>query len=85
MQANRKPRSPDERQDKGTQRAVLTLLLHEFPKQLTRDDLKWRGFGDAEALKQAIRSLDLVGLLWCEGEVVLPTLPARHFDWLELT
>jgi hypothetical protein len=48
---------------------VLALLLHEFPKQLTRDDLK-----------QAIRSLDLVGLLWCEGEVVLPTLPARHLD-----
>jgi hypothetical protein len=84
MQANRKPRSPDERQDKPTQRAVLTLLLHEFPKQLTRDDLRLRGFGDADPLKRAISSLDLVGLLWCEGEAVLPALPARHFDWLEL-
>ena len=65
------------------QRAVLAFLLHEFPKQLTRDDLKWRGFGEADALRQAIRNLSLTGLLWCEGEVVLPTLPARHFHWLE--
>jgi hypothetical protein len=84
MQANRRLRSPDERDDKRTQRAVLALVLHEFPAQMTRDDLKWRGFGDADTLKLAISSLDLVGLLWCEGEVVLPTLPARHFDWLEL-
>jgi hypothetical protein len=83
MQANRRLRSSDEREDKGTQRAVLALLLHEFPVQMTRDDLKWRGFGDAEALANAIRNLETVDLLWCQGAVVLPTLAARHFDWLE--
>jgi hypothetical protein len=51
---------------------------------MTRDDLKWRGFGDADALANAIRNLETVDLLWCQGAVVLPTLAARHFDWLEL-
>lgn len=85
MQAKDISRFTDEREDKPVQRAVLALLLHEFPRQMTRDDLKWRGFGDADALKRAISSLDLVGLLFCEGEIVLPTLPARHFEWLELS
>jgi hypothetical protein len=84
MQANRRLRSPDEREDKRTQRAVLALVLHEFPAQMTRDELKWRGFGDAYALTDAIRNLEIVDLLWCQGSVVLPTLAARHFDWLEL-
>ena len=84
MQANRRLRSSDERDDKRTQRAVLALLLHEFPAQMTRDELKWRGFGDADGLTNAIRHLETVDLLWCQGAVVLPTLAARHFDWLEL-
>jgi hypothetical protein len=85
MQANPSPRSPDEREDKQTQRAVLALVIHEFPAQLTRDQLKWAGFGGGEAMKQAIANLAAVGLLWCEGDFVLPTLAARHFDWLELS
>jgi hypothetical protein len=85
MQAQGSSRSGNEREDKRTQRAVLSLLLHEFPAQLTREDLRQRGLGVGEAVERAIRNLALVGLLWCEGAVVLPTLAARHFDWLELS
>ena len=85
MQANRTPRPVDGREDKPMQRAVLALVLHEFPAQLTRDQLTWKGLGSGEALDRAIDNLDIAGLLWCEGDVVLPTLAARHFDWLELS
>lgn len=83
MQAKSSSRWTDEREDKPLQRALLALVLHEFPAQMTRDDLKWRGLGGGDPLERAIRSLDVVGLLWCEGSVVLPTLAARHFEWLE--
>jgi hypothetical protein len=65
------------------QRAVLALTLHEFPRQITRDALTWKGLGKGEPLNKAVASLSNVGLLWCEGEFVVPTLPARHFHWLE--
>jgi DNA-binding XRE family transcriptional regulator len=35
--------------------------------------------GKGEALDRAVASLSTVGLLWCEGDFVIPTLPARHF------
>jgi hypothetical protein len=82
MQVNPSQRSADEREDKPTQRAVLALLLHEFPAQLTRDDLKYK-LGGGDERERAIRNLDIAGLVWCEGDFVLPTLAARHFDWLE--
>jgi hypothetical protein len=84
MQAHPSQCSADERQDKPTQRAVLALLLHEFPAQLTREGLK-AAVGGGDALDRAIWSLDVVDLIWCEGDFVLPTLAARHFDWLELS
>jgi hypothetical protein len=84
MQANPSPRSADEREDKPTQRAVLALLLHEFPTQLTKDALRYK-VGGGDERERAIRNLAVVGLLWCEGDFVLPTLAARHFDWLELS
>lgn len=84
MQDKASQRSADEREEKRTQRAVLSLLLHEYPAQMTRQDLICRGFMGDEGLEPAISRLALVGLLWCEGSVVLPTLAARHFDWLEL-
>jgi hypothetical protein len=83
MQAKDISRFTDEREDKPLQRAVLALVLHEFPAQMTRDDLTWRGMGKGEALERVVASLSTVGLLWCEGEFVIPTLPARHFHWLE--
>lgn len=83
MQANRKPHTPDEHEDKPLQRALLALVLDEFPAKLTRDDLWVMGVGKGESVEQAVRNLDLTGLLWCEGSFVVPTLPARHFNWLE--
>jgi len=85
MQANPSQRSADEREDKPMQRAVLSLVLHEFPAQLTREQLRWKGLEGGERMDQAVRNLDTAGLLWCEGDYVLPTLAARHFDWLELS
>lgn len=82
MQDNPSQR-PSGSEDKPLQRAVLALVLHEFPAQLTRDDLKHKGLGDSGPLNLAVENLANAGLLWCEGEVVLPTVAARHFEWLE--
>jgi len=51
---------------------------------MSRQDLIWRGFMGDEALGPSLTALALVGLVFCEGEVLLPTIAARHFDWLEL-
>jgi hypothetical protein len=84
MQAKGSPGSFDEREKKQTQRAVLAYLLYEFPDHLTRERLRGRGFKDAVELEVAIRNLAVAGLVWCEGEYVMPTLAARHMDWLDL-
>jgi hypothetical protein len=81
MQANPSPPAFDEREGKQMQRALLALLLHEFPTQLTRASLSDRLGSD---IAKAVRVLASVELVWCEGDFVLPTLAARHFDWLEL-
>jgi hypothetical protein len=86
MQANPSQRSADEREDKPTQRAVLSLLLYEFPAQVTREGLRYTlGTDKGKEIHRAVRNLDAVGLIWQEGDFVLPTLAARHFDWLELS
>lgn len=74
-----------ERGDKATQRAVLSFLLDEFPARHTSLSLWWMGFGDLEAVEEAIRLLDRHGLLWRDGMAVAPSAAARHFDWLELS
>lgn len=74
-----------ERGDKGTQRAVLSFLLAEFPARHTALSLWWVGLADLEAVEESIRLLDLHGLLWQNGKAVAPTAAARHFDWLELS
>jgi len=83
MQANRISLPVSDRENKQLQRAILGTLLHEFPKHLTRKQLAWRGYG-FEEMRRAVFILDSVGLLFCQGEIILPSLPARHFDWLEL-
>jgi hypothetical protein len=83
MQDKRISRFTEEREDKDLQRAVLALVLHEFPAQLTRDGLYYRGMGKGGPLDRAVKSLDMTGLVCCQGDVVLPTLSARHFHWLE--
>lgn len=75
----------DERGDKATQRAVLTFLLAEHPARHSAISLWWMGFGDMEAVEEAICLLDRHGLLCRKGSAVAPTVAARHFDWLELS
>lgn len=77
-------RLADEREEKPTQRAMLALVLHEHPKQISREDMGFFGLERGEPVQRAIENLVTVGLVWCEGPFVLPTLAARHFDWLEL-
>lgn len=75
----------NERGDRSTQRAVLTFMLAEHPARHTALSLWWMGFGGMEAVEEAIRLLDLNGLLSRNGGAVAPTAAARHFDWLELS
>ena len=75
-------RSPIEREVVKFQRAVMAITLAAFPKQLKRADISFQ-FASREPWEQAVDELAVAGLLWCEGDVVLPTLAARHFDWLE--
>jgi len=74
-----------ERGDKTTQRAVLSFLLAEHPARHSAISLWWMGFGDLEAVEEAVRLLDLHGLLCRSREAVTPSPAARHFDWLELS
>jgi len=83
MHGHRIPRPISDRENKQLQRAILGTVLHEFPKHLTRQDLRERGFG-GRPMERAVFVLHSVGLLFCVDEIVLPALPARHFDWLEL-
>ncbi len=62
-------------------RAVLGLVLHEHPAELTSRDLK-REFGDDA--RQAIVDLLEAGLLRREGDYVRPTRLALNFYRLDL-
>jgi hypothetical protein len=62
-----------------SQRAVLALVLDEHPDQLTTADLE-REVGTSE---QAIQDLAVVGLLRRQGDSILPTRAALHFERLE--
>lgn len=83
MQVNPSPLSSAERDHKKNQRALLALALFEFPAHLHRRKLGWQ-ITTGEPLEQAITDLVIAGLLFREGDEILPTLPARYFDWLEL-
>lgn len=67
--------------DARTRRAVLSLVLHEHPTLLTADEVA-REVGADDATERAMRDLSAVGLLRREGETVLPTRAALHFDRL---
>jgi hypothetical protein len=75
----------EERGDKATQRAILTFLLGEFPARHSEASLWWMGLGSTDELDEAIKMLDLVGLIWRDGSALVPTAAARHFEWLELS
>ena len=81
MQA--KPSKRPSKQDRANQRALLSLALFEFPQHLPIRELPEK-IAAGDALEQAIAELVVVGLLHREASVVLPSIAARHFDWLEL-
>ncbi|MGN6558507.1 MAG: hypothetical protein ACTHLH_10930 [Solirubrobacterales bacterium] len=65
------------------QRVLLALLLCEFPRKLKRSQLAVQ-IVIGGRLDVAIEELHHAGLVWREGDYVMPTLPARHMDWLDL-
>jgi hypothetical protein len=67
--------------DDRVQRAVLGLVLDESPTLLTPGDLAME-VGPQDAVGRAVRDLTAVGLLRGEGDSVLPTRAAVHFDRL---
>jgi len=69
--------------DQGTQSAVMALVLAERETILTLGDLMMEIEGE-DAVARAVRDLTAVGLLRREGESVLPTRAAIHFDRLPL-
>jgi hypothetical protein len=74
MQSNRNA-------DDHMQRAVLGLVLHHHPTILTIDDLA-REIGADDVVEGAVRDLTVVGLLRREGDSILATSAALHFDRL---
>jgi hypothetical protein len=75
----------EEQGDKKLQRAILAFLLAEFPARHTRESLWLMGLGPLEPMEEAIHMLDVVGLVWRDGQAIVPTAAARHFEWLELS
>jgi len=72
---------PTVREDERTQSAVLSLVLNEYPTQLTICEVAREiAVGEGDGPERAIRDLVGVGLLRCEGASVLPTWAALHFD-----
>jgi hypothetical protein len=61
----------------------LALLLFTFPRPLTQDLLA-EELGDPHAVERALSELEMVGLTWRDRRGVMPTMAARHFDWLGL-
>jgi predicted transcriptional regulator len=70
-------------QDAQVQDAVLGVVLDQHLAALTTEEIA-REFGDGEGdrIERAIRDLVAAGLLRREGESVLPTRAAIHFDSL---
>lgn len=65
------------------QRALLALLLCEFPRKMEREALE-RRYNFGGPVDVPIEELHAAGLVWCEGDYVMPTLAARHMEWLDL-
>lgn len=70
-----------EREDQNAQRAVLALVLCEHPATLTASEIG-REVGSGDATERALFDLVARGLLRREGESMLPTRAALHFDRL---
>lgn len=71
------------------EQAVLEYVLSEHPTQLTKTELLWEMTSGAreatretEEIENALRELVGSGLLRLQGEAVVATRPALHFDRL---
>jgi hypothetical protein len=83
MQPNR--RRGESRRQFAVQRAILALVLAGDPVARTRPELA-REFGDPEAVKRAVASLEKCGLLEIRGgesQSLWPTRAARQAHRLE--
>jgi len=79
------PKRGESRRNFGVQRAILALTLAGDPVARTRSELA-RVFGDHEAAKRAVVSLQNCGLLEITGgasQSLLPTNAARQAHRLE--
>jgi len=77
---------PTEREDERTQSAVLSLVLDQHPAQLTICEIAREvAVDEGDDPERAIRDLVGIGLLRCQGALVLPTRAALHFDRLSST
>lgn len=74
-------------EDRRTERAVLAVLLDEYPTRLTVNELirllDPKDFAEKDAIRRAVKELTGAGLLRVDGELVGPTRAAIHFDRLE--
>lgn len=81
--------TPD-REDAKSQTRVLSLVLSEWPKQLSQAEIarellsKKPEFEQRDALDRAIADLSSAGLLRPCEVLILPTRAALHFASLEL-
>jgi len=80
---NPSQRPPADERDWKTQRAVVALLLFAHPMPLTQERLA-EEIGDPDAVERALSELEMVGLAWRDLRGVMPTMAARHVEWLEL-
>lgn len=76
-------------EDAQAEAAVLTLVLSEHPTPLTLSDIEReiapdQDFAGRDAVARAVRDLSAVGLLHRQGDLVLPTRAALHFDGLDI-
>ncbi len=76
-------------EDTQAEAAVLTLVLTEHPTPLTLADIEReiapdQDFAGRDAVARAVRDLSAVGLLHRQGDLVLPTRGAIHFDGLDI-
>lgn len=76
-------------EDRRTERAVLALVLDEYPTRLTLPELmlaldRCDGFAGEDASDRAVRELSAAGLLRRDGALLTPTRPALYLDRLEM-
>ncbi|HEX3735689.1 MAG TPA: hypothetical protein VHU86_11130 [Solirubrobacterales bacterium] len=78
-------------EDTRVEAAILTLLLDEYPAQITIPELSLAlnngggGFDCEDAVERGVRELVGAGLLHCQGAFVQPARPLLYLQRLELS